>query len=122
MNVELLLRRQAKTLPLSWLAVVLALFLLWVVPSTASAHHQEEELSVAHYHRVTLGLLFHSEVRAWRAPGSPTWTWQTDYDRAALLWTLVLTIPVLVLGRSSWRRWQTAAAGHYVEPENPECL
>lgn len=96
----------SKIAPLSWIIVILAVFLLWLVPSTRSSFHREGEELVAHYHRVSLGLLYYSEVKAWRSPEDPRWMWRTDIDRRALLLTMLMSLPVVLVGGSNRRKWR----------------
>ena len=99
------LNSEPRAMPISWLFVVLAAFLLWVVPSTDSIYHREGEDMVAQSHDVRLGLLFHSRILAARSEAGAGWNWDVDVDGRALLLSLLLTLPVAWLGRSSWRRW-----------------
>ena len=98
--------RQATTLPISWVFVVIAIFVLWMVPSTYSSYHREDDALVAHYHRVSFGLLFYADVTIARPEGTEGSSWHADVDPTALLLTVMMTVPVLLLGRSSWRTWE----------------
>lgn len=96
---------ELKAMPIAWFFVVLAMFLLWIVPSTDSRYHREGEEMVAQSHDVRLGLLFHSRILAAQSGAGAGWNWDVDVDGRALLISLVLTLPVAWLARSSWRRW-----------------
>lgn len=103
-------RRQATTLPVSWVVIVIAMFVLWMVPSTYSSYHREGDALVAHYHRVSLGLFFYADVTISRPVGAEGSNRHVDIDPTALLLTVITSLPVLLLGRVSWRTWQRRLA------------
>ena len=104
------LRSSFRHLPLSWVLVVLAIFLLWMVPSIESRYVRVGDESVAAYHEASFGLLFFAQLEMRRPAPEAPWRFAWGVRWLRLLTTIALTCPVLVLGQSGWRRWQAAVS------------
>lgn len=99
------LSREYRAVPLSWILVVVATFLLWMVPSTDSIYLRQGDQTVSESHDIRLGILAHSRVVAARGPSDSSWHWEVDVQGRALWLSLALSLPIAWIGRSSWRQW-----------------
>lgn len=100
------LDRSRMVVPGLTVVVVVALFVLWLAPSTDSWWVRRKGEVIAAEHRVELGLLRYVEGVAVRTGLEDSWSYRSDVDAAAFGRTLAVSLPVLWLGWRSLRRFR----------------